>query len=88
VHVTKSIIIQKPLVGDNPNTGGDGGQKLKNHTSRLAGKQSQPHKQTYWKRIQLHTSTSVGKESKPQKTRGHSEQESKHKTTVVNNFMK
>jgi hypothetical protein len=51
-------------------------EKIPNHASR------------HWKRIQLHTSTSVGKESKPQKTKGHTEEESKHKTTVANNFMK
>ncbi len=77
VYVTKSIIIQNPLVGDSPNTSGDGGQELKPHTSRDVGKESK-----------LHKSTSVGKEFKPQKTRGHPEKESKHKTTVANNFMK
>jgi hypothetical protein len=77
VYITKSIIIQNPLVGDSPNTSGDGGQELKPHTSRDVGKESK-----------LHKSTSVGKEFKPQKTRGHPEKESKHKTTVANNFMK
>jgi len=81
-------IIQNPLARNNPKTSGDGGQESKLHTSRHAGKKSQPQKQTYWKRIQLHTSTSVGKESKSQKTRGHTEKGSKHKTTVANNFMK